>query len=220
LGDPPRAKVVTTYGSARWAALADVQAAGLLDNSGIILGQIDDEYLRDDGPHHVLAVAPTRSGKGVGLVVPTLLSWPESVVVHDIKGENWALTAGWRARGSDCFKFDPTDPDSACFNPLLEVRKGINEVRDAQNIADILIDPDGAREIRDHWQKTAHALLSGAILHVLYAETAGYWRDAVRRAHDGMGASATAPTSDTVSRTDTAFRCRRTSAIEGERQSR
>ena len=59
---------------------------------------------------------------------------------------------------------------SARFNPLLEVRKGFQEVRDVQNIADILVDPEGARERRDHWEKTAHALLTGAILHVLYAE--------------------------------------------------
>ncbi|MBN9262550.1 MAG: IncP-type conjugal transfer protein TraG, partial [Hyphomicrobium sp.] len=119
---------------------------------------------------HVIAVAPTRSGKGVGLVVPTLLTWPHSAVIHDIKGENWTLTAGWRSQFSHCLLFDPTNPLSARFNPLLEVRKGAMEVRDVQNIADILVDPEGAREQRDHWEKTAHALLVGTILHVLYAE--------------------------------------------------
>jgi type IV secretion system protein VirD4 len=163
-------KVVTTYGSARWADVSDIRGAGLLGDRGVMLGQSGNSYLRDDGPHHVLAVAPTRSGKGVGLVVPTLLSWTGSAVIHDIKGENWELTSGWRQRFSNCLKFDPTDPSSARFNPLLEVRKGPNEVRDVQNIADILIDPEGAREIRDHWQKTAYGLLVGAILHVLYAE--------------------------------------------------
>ncbi|MDO8778312.1 MAG: IncP-type conjugal transfer protein TraG, partial [Burkholderiaceae bacterium] len=113
--------------------------------------------------------APTRSGKGVGLVVPTLLSWPGSAVVHDIKGENWALTAGWRSRFSHCLLFNPTDAKSAAYNPLLEVRRGMHEVRDVQNIADILVDPEGALERRNHWEKTSHALLVGAILHVLYA---------------------------------------------------
>ncbi|MGH7186121.1 MAG: type IV secretory system conjugative DNA transfer family protein, partial [Pseudomonadota bacterium] len=163
-------KVVTTYGSARWAAVSDLRSAGLLGDRGVMLGQSGNSYLRDDGPHHVLAVAPTRSGKGVGLVVPTLLTWTGSAVIHDIKGENWETTAGWRARFSHCLKFDPTNPHSSHFNPLLEVRKGPTEVRDVQNIADILVDPDGARERRDHWEKTAHALLTGAILHVLYAE--------------------------------------------------
>ncbi len=162
--------VVTTYGSARWADFADVSGAGLLRDQGVVLGHYGAAYLRHDGPEHVLAVAPTRSGKGVGLVVPTLLSWPHSTVIHDIKGENWNQTAGWRATQSTCLKFDPTSADTVHFNPLLEVRKGVHEVRDVQNIADILVDPDGARERRDHWEKTAHALLTGAILHVLYAE--------------------------------------------------
>ncbi len=117
----------------------------------------------------MLAFAPTRSGKGVGLVVPTLLSWPGSAVIHDIKGENWQLTAGWRARFSHCLLFNPTDARSAAYNPLLEVRRGVHEVRDVQNIADILVDPEGALERRNHWEKTSHALLVGAILHVLYA---------------------------------------------------
>jgi type IV secretion system protein VirD4 len=159
-----------TYGSARWADIGDVAQANLLGDRGIVLGLFGRFYLRHDGPEHVLAVAPTRSGKGVGLVLPTLLTWPGSAVIHDIKGENWTLTAGWRGQFSHCLLFDPTNPRSARFNPLLEVRKGEHEVRDVQNIADILVDPEGARERRDHWEKTAHALLTGAILHVLYAE--------------------------------------------------
>jgi type IV secretion system protein VirD4 len=161
---------VTTYGSARWAAARDVRRAGLFARRGVVLGTYAGRYLRHDGPEHILAVAPTRSGKGVGLVVPTLLTWAGSVIVHDVKGENWRLTAGWRRKFSTCLLFDPTQPHCAAFNPLLEVRKGRDEVRDVQNIADMLVDPGGAREPRDHWEKTAHALLTGAILHVLYAE--------------------------------------------------
>lgn len=160
---------VTTYGSARWANASDISKAGLNRPSGVFLGLYGKDYLRHDGPEHVLAFAPTRSGKGVGLVVPTLLSWPHSAVIHDIKGENWQLTAGWRASFSHCLLFNPTDPKSAAYNPLLEVRRGAHEVRDVQNIADILVDPEGALERRNHWEKTSHALLVGAILHVLYA---------------------------------------------------
>lgn len=162
--------LATTFGSARWADRRDIASAGLFGSSGLILGLDDDSYLRHDGPDHVLAFAPTRSGKGIGLVVPTLLSWTGSAVIHDIKGENWQLTAGWRARFSHCLLFDPTNPASARYNPLLEVRRGDQEVRDVQNIADILVDPEGALERRNHWEKTSHALLVGAILHVLYAE--------------------------------------------------
>ena len=164
------AKTITTYGSARWATNAEVRGAGLLQPDGVILGRYGRDYLRHNGPEHVLCFAPTRSGKGVGLVVPSLLTWPDSAIVHDIKGENWQLTAGWRARFGRVLLFDPTNPGSAAYNPLLEVRRGDTEVRDVQNVADILVDPEGALERRNHWEKTSHSLLVGAILHVLYAE--------------------------------------------------
>jgi len=164
------AQHVTTYGSARWADIREVRRAGLLGPDGVVLGHLGGSYLRHDGPEHVLCFAPTRSGKGVGLVIPTLLTWPHSTIVHDIKGENFQLTSGWRARFGSVLLFDPTNPASAAYNPLLEIRKGDCEVRDAQNIADILVDPEGALERRNHWEKTSHSLLVGAILHVLYAE--------------------------------------------------
>ncbi|KFC62048.1 Type IV secretion system protein VirD4 [Devosia sp. LC5] len=161
---------VDTYGSARWAETKEIAAAGLLGPDGVVLGRYERSYLRHDGPEHVLCFAPTRSGKGVGLVVPSLLTWPGSAIVHDIKGENWQITAGFRARHGRVLLFDPTNAKSSAYNPLLEVRRGEWEVRDVQNIADILVDPEGSLEKRNHWEKTSHALLVGAILHVLYAE--------------------------------------------------
>src|SRR5690606_17199113 len=161
---------VTTYGSARWATKGEIDRAGLFNDNGVFLGRLRGRYLRHHGPEHIMGFAPTRSGKGVGLVIPTLLSWTGSAIIHDIKGENWQLTAGWRARFSHVLLFNPTDQRSAKYNPLLEVRKGANEVRDVQNIADILVDPEGALERRNHWEKTSHSLLVGAILHILYAE--------------------------------------------------
>jgi type IV secretion system protein VirD4 len=165
-----QAKNIVTYGSARWATQTEIRAAGLLSSDGVVLGRFGRAYLRNDGPEHLLCFAPTRSGKGVGLVIPTLLTWPGSAIVHDIKGENWTLTAGWRSRFGRVLLFDPTNPESSAYNPLLEVRRGDGEVRDIQNIADILVDPEGALERRNHWEKTSHSLLVGAILHVLYAE--------------------------------------------------
>ncbi len=161
---------IETYGSARWATPREIRRARLLGPDGVVLGRHGHAYLRHDGPEHVLCFAPTRSGKGVGLVVPSLLTWPGSAIVHDIKGENWTLTAGFRARHGSVLLFDPTNGASAAYNPLLEVRRGEWEVRDVQNIADILVDPEGSLERRNHWEKTSHSLLVGAILHVLYAE--------------------------------------------------
>ncbi len=159
-----------TFGSARWASDQEIRDANLLGDDGVVLGQIGPTYVRHAGPEHVLCFAPTRSGKGVGLVVPTLLTWPASTIVHDIKGENWTLTAGFRAKFGKVLLFDPTNAGSSAYNPLLEVRRGESEVRDVQNVADILVDPEGSLDKRSHWEKTSHALLVGAILHVLYAE--------------------------------------------------
>jgi len=164
----------TSHGTAQWASREDLKTAGLLGGKGVVIGvSKDGAYLRHDGPEHLMAIAPPRTGKGVGIIIPTLLTWPHSVIVTDIKGENWGITAGYRKRALNCrvLKFDPTasDGSSVKFNPLEEIRLGtLNEVRDAQNIADILVDPQGTGQL-DHWAKTGHALLVGTILHILYA---------------------------------------------------
>ena len=169
------------HGTAHWADEREVRNSGLLPSPGqsgagvYVGGWLDTggrlRYLRHDGPEHVAAIAPTRSGKGVGLVVPTLLSWPHSVVVNDMKGELWTLTAGWRQRDADnaVLKFDPASQSGSCaFNPLAEVRLATpHEVGDVQNLVTIIVDPDG-KGLADHWAKTAHAFLTGVILHLLY----------------------------------------------------
>ncbi|WP_223948123.1 type IV secretory system conjugative DNA transfer family protein, partial [Aeromonas caviae] len=180
------------HGSARWASKKDIQAAGLLPRersmlevvtgkeaptaSGVYVGGWEDKdgnfyYLRHSGPEHVLTYAPTRSGKGVGLVVPTLLSWAQSCVITDLKGELWALTAGWRKKHAKnkVLRFEPaTLSGSVAWNPLDEIRIGTEyEVGDVQNLATLIVDPDG-KGLESHWQKTSQALLVGVILHVLY----------------------------------------------------
>ena len=192
------------HGSAHWASREEIVNMALLPEKGAkistrvcYVGGIPDnrdqtEYLQHAGAEHIICFAPTRSGKGVGLVLPTLLGgWQESVVVHDIKGENYLLTAGWRKSiGQRILKFNPgfgmaADPltgvetnngdrgtkEQCChFNPLEEVRIGTAfEVKDVMNIATMIVDPDG-KGLNDHWQKTGFALLTSVILHVLYAE--------------------------------------------------
>jgi type IV secretion system protein VirD4 len=195
------AKVVTAntskaneylHGSARWSEKKDIQAAGLLPRdrnwleivtakaaptaNGVYVGGWMDKggefyYLRLNGPGHVLTYAPTGSGKGVGLVVPTLLSWGASAVITDLKGELWALTAGWRKKHAKnkVLRFEPASSSGGvCWNPLDEIRLGTeSEVGDVQNIATLIVDPDG-KGMESHWQKTAFALLVGVILHALY----------------------------------------------------
>lgn len=164
----------TSHGTADWATREDLKTAGLLEGKGVVIGiSKDGTYLRHDGPEHVMAIAPPRTGKGVGIIIPTLLTWPHSVIVTDIKGENWGISSGFRKRAlkNRVLKFDPTasDGSSIKYNPLDEIRlRTLNEVRDTQNIADILVDPQGTGQL-DHWAKTGHALLVGTILHILYA---------------------------------------------------
>lgn len=170
------------HGSAHWADNEEIKKSGLLpdekNKGGVLLGCVEVDkkqvYLRHKGPEHILVFAPTRSGKGVGIVIPTLLSWDESVLVHDIKGENWALTSGFREKvlGQRCIRFAPSEPLSARFNPLLEIRRDGNLVKDVQNIATIVVDPDG-KGLNDHWAKTGFDLLTGVILYVLLSPDVG-----------------------------------------------
>ncbi len=180
------------HGSARWANRRDIEEAGLLPrqakwyelirgkqpaaSSGVYVGAWLDkngkmQYLRHNGPEHILTYAPTRSGKGVGLVVPTLLSWPHSCVITDLKGELWAMTAGWRQKYANnmVLRLEPADPNcEVFFNPLEEIRVGTgNEVGDVQSLATLIVDPDG-KGLDTHWQKTSQSLLVGMILHALY----------------------------------------------------
>jgi len=164
------------HGSAHWALHEEVAAAGILpteaNRGGVLLGawvhRGQAQYLRHKGPEHVMVFAPTRSGKGVGVVIPTLLSWDQSVLVHDIKGENWALTSGFREQvlHQRTLKFDPTSADSARFNPLEEIRLDGNLIKDVQNIATMIVDPDG-KGLNDHWAKTGFDLMTGVVLFVL-----------------------------------------------------
>src|SRR5262249_34417818 len=109
------------HGAARWASEAELAGAGLRAEQGVMLGREGGRLLVFGGPEHVMLHAPTRSGKGVGVVIPNLLTWPDSVVVLDVKRENWEASAGFRAaHGQEVILFDPLDAEgrTARFNPL------------------------------------------------------------------------------------------------------
>ncbi len=161
-----------------WGDFNDAKACALFAPSGAVLGKLDGEILCFDGAEHQLLIGASRSGKGRGHVVPTLLAWPHSALVLDIKGEladgderhDFPGAAGFRETLGPVLRFAPTRQDSHCFNPLLEVRRGANEVRDVQNIVEILVDPAGDARHQDFWDRSAKHVLVGVILHVLYAE--------------------------------------------------
>lgn len=109
------------YGEARFASPAEVARAGLFGEDGIIIGRWRNRFLMFGGMQFVLLAAPTRSGKGVGIVIPNLLSWGQSVVVLDVKQENFLVTSGYRARhGQECYLFNPFDLKGVThrYNPL------------------------------------------------------------------------------------------------------
>jgi type IV secretion system protein VirD4 len=173
------------YGSAHWASPREVIATGLVGRDrGVYVGAWRDprsrrsKYLRDASSTHCLAFMPTGSGKTVGLVIPTLLSWSRSAVVHDLKGEIWSKTAGWRAASIACgglgqrvYKFEPTaiNGSSVRLNPFDRIRVGTDyEVQDVQNIVELVAD-EGEGPVRGDnrfWVEMAKRLLLGLILHV------------------------------------------------------
>lgn len=187
------------HGSARWAVAADVLAAGLVERQSLLSRRVRRRiehlgllrpirkragvylatwrrwprpwYLRDCRNTHVLVFAPSQTGKGSGIVIPTLLNWPHSVLVHDVKIENWNLTAAARKRmGQVCLKFEPAsaEPGLARFNPLAEVRlRTPYEIGDVQNIVKLLIDPQGFGQ-PDHWEQAGSEAFEAFILHTLY----------------------------------------------------
>jgi type IV secretory pathway TraG/TraD family ATPase VirD4 len=242
-------KDTDNHGSAKWATEEDLQEQNLLgQDDGLYIGAFENKkkkivYLKDNSEAHVLACAPTASGKGVGLVIPNLLSWTGSVIVFDIKGENYLLTSGYRktelkqtvmafnptsidkiiskeeldkigidwatfiervtaAGWADLIdethinlkvefikikekltQYFPADADNqeflsilnrpqfgscACYNPLNEIRMGIHEVKDVQTVVDMIVDPNNKGDL-NHWQLSIKSLLTGVILHVLYA---------------------------------------------------
>jgi type IV secretion system protein VirD4 len=170
------------HGTAHFATMDELKLTGLLPTegqpgAGVYCGAFDDDenertiYLRHDGPEHVLALAPTRAGKGVSLVTPTCLSWPASLFVLDRKGEVYAMTAGWRQKaGNVVLRYDPAQPGKGCsWNPIGEIRFQTRfQVSDAQQLALMVVDSDGKGIESDHFRSAAFELLVGLILHALY----------------------------------------------------
>lgn len=167
LRKPPKVKEI---GQGRWGDSFDMQKAKLTKGRGVVVGRFGKKLLTYDGPEHQLVAGASQSGKGVGHVIPTLLTWEHSALVYDIKGELWERTAGYRAKLGHVAYFNPTRADSLRFNPLWEIRKGVSEVRDVQNLVEILVGPTDSDADDSFWDNSAEELLVGVILHVLYAE--------------------------------------------------
>jgi type IV secretion system protein VirD4 len=162
------ARRLPLHGAARWATATEQRAGGLRAREGVVLGHASGGgFLIADGPEHVMLHAPTRTGKGVGIVIPNLLSWPHSVVVLDIKRENFAATAGFRAgSGHRVMMFDPLEPEGRTvrFNPLAH------------------IDRSEPAAVLDELQRMAVMLFPG------HDHADPFWSEAARTGFIGVGA--------------------------------
>lgn len=153
------------HGDAHWATEAEIRDAKLRSKKGLMLGRTGaNNYLVADDFQHVLLFAPTGSGKGVGFVIPNLLFWENSVICHDIKGENYELASGYRAKiGQKVYFWNPADPDgyTHCYNPLDWISEKPGQmVDDVQKICNLVL-PE-----QEFWQNEARSLLLGVILYL------------------------------------------------------
>ncbi len=165
----PFKKPESIHGDSRWATMKDIKKMGLRSKTGILLGKFNKKFLIADGYQHILLFAPTGSGKGVGFVIPNLLFWQDSVIIHDIKLENYELTSGWRKKNfkQKVILWNPADPDgiSHCYNPMDWISKKPGKmVDDVQKICNFLL-PE-----QEFWQNEARALLTGIMLYLVVAE--------------------------------------------------
>lgn len=155
----------TTHGSARWAYFFELIWGGVWGGDGLIVGKKWGRFLRFNREGYVLLFAPTRTGKGVGVVVPNLLDYKGSIICSDPKGENTAITARHRASLGRTVTLNAIDPHlSDSFNPLDMVRIGtFHEADDALELAKLLVIPEGGSS--GHWDNRATQLLQGLILY-------------------------------------------------------
>jgi type IV secretion system protein VirD4 len=131
------------HGAARFANERELKRHGFRSASGIVVGRKGGRFLTFGGSEHVLVEAPTRSGKGIGIVIPNLLTWAGSVVVLDVKRENFDASAGFRAHyGQEVFLFNPTDRQgrTARYNPLAYIDRSDSDdvIIELQKIATML----------------------------------------------------------------------------------
>ena len=161
------------HGDARFANPSEIAGAGLYGEQGIIVGKVGRRYLIYGGQEFVLLAAPTRSGKGVSLVLPNLLHYDDSVVVLDIKLENFAYSSKFRQRhGQEVYLFNPFGQDqrSHRWNPLDAVPRDPHlRVGEIQAIGQVLYPTEHVKEA--FWNESARNLFLGLCLYLIETPT-------------------------------------------------
>jgi type IV secretion system protein VirD4 len=172
------APISSVFGSARWATAKELQKLSTTDD-GLLIGRDPETgaLLRYDGPAHLLTMAPTRTGKGVGTIIPNLLTADRSVICIDPKGENARLTGRAREQFGPVHILDPfgvTGNHASAFNPLDVLDPdGLDVAEDANTLADALVFDELGMAGDAHWNEEAKALIAGLILKIAVAEPPG-----------------------------------------------
>ncbi|MBQ6565835.1 MAG: type IV secretory system conjugative DNA transfer family protein [Treponema sp.] len=184
------------HGTARFADTRDLKENGLLKEEGVVCGELASAKVLANkqknssiqmklvkparlvchgGTVNTLLLAPTGSGKGVSVIIPTLLSYPHSMIIFDPKGENYSLTSGWRRTFSRVLKFAPCSYDTLRFNPVMAIRDGDEYAfRDASEIASIIFAQEktggNKDEASEYFSNMAKDLVTGALLHIRFGD--------------------------------------------------
>lgn len=180
------------HGSARFANDAEIRRAGFLPNDkertklqkkkpsnpSILIGKHKGKFLEFFGNEFMFVAAPTRSGKGVAIVIPNLLHYPDSVMVLDVKNENWDLTAGFRAKYQDVYLFSPNPTPQVVngekiyrshrYNPLDYIsRDEFERMKDIGDIANIFFPANSGNDTSDYFNSQAQRLFTGLVLYMI-----------------------------------------------------
>ncbi|MGO7836221.1 type IV secretory system conjugative DNA transfer family protein [Rhizobium johnstonii] len=164
-----------THGSARFAGRREIAPLTKAEG-GLLIGRANNSgrLLRYSGPAHLLTMAPTRSGKGVGTIIPNLLTADRSIICIDPKGENAQIAGEARENFGPVHILDPfsiTGRPTAAFNPMDGFNPaGIDVAEDVSTLADALVFDEPGLSGDAHWNEEAKALISGLLLHVLASQ--------------------------------------------------
>ena len=177
-----------THGSARFAT--DAEARSLTGDMGLLIGRDrkSGKLLRYPGPAHLLTIAPTRSGKGVGTIIPNLLEYPFATVCIDPKGENARIAARQRGRFGPVHILDPFGitgvVGGAAYNPLDRIDPtGLDVADDCMTLADALVHDAHNEQTEAHWNEEAKAVIAGLLMYIVASEPAATRTLATLRVH-------------------------------------
>lgn len=169
-----RSKKLSLYGDAHWANKSEIKKMGLLSKEGnLIVGKLGNKYLKYRLVNHILVCAPTRSGKGVSLVIPNAFNWPGSMLCTDNKYEIFETTSGYRkSMGHEVYRFSPASSDFKThrINPLDYINKDnpSQRITDIQLILDVLIaDMPGENKM---WSEEARSIALGLLLWLMQSD--------------------------------------------------